>query len=198
MASIANAIASQDPVSITGSWLRHLPAQFRDQAMQGRAANSRWGRSTGFPILYLGRPESSVTVEAYRHLVDPVDDPDIVNHLVPRVLVEAHVAVTEILDLRSARARVELGLSLSQVRSETFDKDAYAACRDVAAAAHQQGFHGLIAPAATGLGDTLALFTAHLPATEVPTIQREEFWNRLPVDPRKDRPAMLRLVVDDD
>lgn len=198
MTPIANAIASQDPVSIAGSWLRHLEAQFRDQAMQGRAAYSRWGRSTGFPILYLGRPKSSVTVEAYRHLVDPVDDPDIVNHLVPRVLVEVNVDVTEILDLRPARARVELGLTLSQIQSETFDKDAYEACRDVAAAAHQQGFHGLIAPAATGLGDTLALFTAHLPAEQVPTIQREEFWNRLPADPREDRPPMLRLVADDE
>ena len=182
--TLANAIAGQDPVTVTGSWQRHLPARFLATAMEGRRSYSRWGRNPGFPVLYLGRPAASVLVEAYRHLVDPVDDSTILDHLAPRVLVTANVDVTEILDLRSPTARVELRLSLTQIQSATDDRAAYAACQEVAAAAHQQGFHGVIAPAATELGQTLALFSDRLPASEVPTKTDEVLWDRLPDDPR--------------
>ena len=76
--TLANAIAGQDPVNITGSWHRHVPARYLPSAMDGRSGNSRWGRDPGFPILYLGRPVDSVVVEAYRRLVDPIieDNPD--------------------------------------------------------------------------------------------------------------------------
>jgi hypothetical protein len=57
--------------------------------------------------------------------------------------------------------------------------------------AHQLGLHGIIAPAATGLGETLALFERHLPATELPVVVDEEIIDGLPADPRR-----LRLVED--
>lgn len=167
--------------------------------MAGRSSPSRWGRNPGFPLLYLGRPTDSVTVEAYRHLVDPVvDDPNIITNLAPRVLVTADVNVNEILDLRSPRTRVAVGLSLSQIQSATDDRNAYAACHQVSAAAHQGGFHGLIAPAATGLGETLALFSNLLSATEQPVVTDVTYWDQLPADPRAARPgARLRVVRDD-
>lgn len=196
MDSLANAVAGLDPVTVTGSWQRHLPARFKDRPLEGRSAYSRWGRKLGFPLLYFGRPTDSVVVEAYRHLVDPaVDDPNIREQLAPRVLVTAEIRVTEILDLRSARARMELGLSLSQIQSPTDDRLAYAACQEVAAAAHQHGFHGLIAPAATELGETLALFSNRLPAAEAPTLTNSVPWDRLPDDPRAG--ARLRLIRDE-
>jgi RES domain len=191
--TLANGIAGQDPVNITGSWQRHLPARYLASAMEGRQAYSRWGRDPGFPILYLGRPTASVLVEAYRNLVDPVDDPAIVEHLAPRVLVTGDVDVSAILDLRTSRARVELGLSLSQIQSATDDRAAYAACQEVAAAAHQHGFHGVIAPAATQLGESLALFSDRLPDNEVPRRTDEVLWDRLPDDPRG-RTSHLRVV----
>lgn len=196
MNSLANTVAGQDPVQVTGSWQRHLPAKFRDRATEGRAAHSRWGRDSGFPILYLGRPTASVTVEAYRHLVDPIEDASIREHLAPRVLVTVEVAVHDILDLRTSLARLELGLTLEQITSATSDREAYAACYDVAAAAHQQGFHGLVAPAATGVGETLALFSNRLTTAEVPTVTREIFWETLPDDPRSTT-THLRVVRDD-
>lgn len=182
--TLADAVAGQDSVTVTGSWQRHLPARFLATAMEGRQSYSRWGRDPGFPVLYLGRPTNSVVVEAYRHLVDPVEDPEILNHLAPRVLVTADVDVTEILDLRSSTARVDLGLNLSQIQSSTDDRAAYSACQEVAAAAHQQGFHGVVAPAATQFGQTLALFGDRLPAAEVPKRSDEILWDRLPADPR--------------
>jgi RES domain-containing protein len=191
---LANAIAGQDPVTVTGSWQRHLPARFLATAMEGRQSYSRWGRDPGFPLLYFGRPSTSVIVEAYRHLVDPVDDPEILDHLTARVLVTADVEVSEILDLRTPKARVELGLSLAQIQSSTNDRASYAACQEVAAAAHQQGFHGLISPAATQLGDTLALFSDRLPEAEIPLKTGEVLWERLPADPRGGRASHLSVV----
>lgn len=196
MPSLANAVAGQDPVSVTGSWQRHLPAGHLPRALEGRATYSRWGRERGFPLLYLGRPGDSVVVEAYRHLIDPVEDEQLRLHLAPRVLITAEVNVTEILDLRQSRARVEIGLSMSQIQSATSDRDAYDACQEVAAAAHQQGFHGLIAPAATEMGETLALFTSRLPAVELPVLTGEVFWDGIPDDPRVIR-SHLRVVRDD-
>lgn len=198
MDSLANAVAglALNAEPVTGTWQRHVPARYQHEPLGSHPAYSRWGRNPGFPLLYFGRPTDSVVVEAYRHLVDPVtDDPDIVEHLIPRVLITVEVQVTEILDLRSARARMELGLSLGQIQSSTGDRAAYAACQNVAAAAHQHGFHGLIAPAATGLGETLALFSQNLPVGELPRLTQAVTWDRLPADPRVG--TRLRLVRDD-
>jgi len=41
--------------------------------------------------------------------------------------------------------------------------------------------HGVIVPAATGMGDTLALFMRHLPAAQQPEVIDEEAWDVLPV-----------------
>jgi hypothetical protein len=59
--------------------------------------------------------------------------------------------------------------------------------------AHQLRLHGIIAPAATGLGETLALFEQHLPADEMPALVADELWDVLPADPRR-----LRLVRGDE
>ncbi|MBB1052530.1 MULTISPECIES: RES family NAD+ phosphorylase [unclassified Dietzia] len=195
MDSLANRLAGQSPVRIAGEWHRHLPARFSDRAMEGRTSYSRWGRDRGFPVLYLGRPTDSVIVEAYRHLVDPVvDDPDIRHHLAPRAMVTAKVDVGDVLDLRSASARAEVGLALRQMQSGTEDRHAYTACQEVAAAAHQQGFHGLVAPAATQRGETLALFSDRLAESELPVIIETSPWNTFPDDPRLG--PRLRLVSD--
>jgi hypothetical protein len=51
---------------------------------------------------------------------------------------------------------------------------------------------GVIAPAATGVGETLALFDEHLPTNELPQLRETTAWLRLPPDPRR-----LRDVDDD-
>lgn len=54
------------------------------------------------------------------------------------------------------------------------DREAYQRCQQVAAVAHQLGLHGLITPAATRIGATLALFTQNLPDSEHPPQTAEE------------------------
>lgn len=144
---------------------------------------------------YLGRPTNSIIVEAYRHLVDPVEDANIIAQLEPRALVTCTVALTNLLDLHVAATRMQLDLPFSTLRSATSDRAAYARCQAVARAAHQIGLPGIIAPAATDMGETLALFTDLLPVAERPTrSQPDTAWNRLPADPRTESPRHLRVV----
>jgi len=88
-----------------------------------------------------------------------------------------------------------VGLTVPQLTSATTDADAYAACQNVAALVHQLGRHGLIAPAATSLGETLVLFVDHLPNQERPRRQgNDEHWETLPADPRNVGTARLRII----
>lgn len=180
--------------SAGGPWFRHVPIRYRQAALSGHAAYGRWSRPGGFPVVYLGEPQDSVVAEAYRHLVDPVEDM-MGEHVAPRVLISCHVDVTNLLDLTTAGTRLLIGLDLETLRSATSDRGAYDACQTVAATAHQLGFHGVLAPAATQLGRTLALFPNTLPAAEVPTRVDEVEWHGLPPDPRKGR-ATLHVVRD--
>ena len=167
-------------VELVDVFYRH--ASLRWPALQGSDSGGRWGPPRAFPVLYLGRPPESVIVEAYRHLVDGIDGMrgDLV---APRRFVAADVKVTRILDLRDKPTLLRVGLSLEGLQGP------HPPCQRVGQAAHQLGLHGVIAPAATGLGETLALFERHLPAIEIPILHREQVWEHLPPDPRE-----LRIV----
>jgi hypothetical protein len=196
---LANRLAEAPVVEIDGVWQRHAAARYKDSALDGWRSDGRWGTASGFPVLYLARPLDSVVVEAYRHLIDPVvledSGDELSHHIAPRVLITCRVKVTRVLDLRTATGRVSLDLPIDVLTSATNDEAAYRRCREVAAAAHQHGLHGLVTPAATGVegGETLALFPVNLPAAERPSLTDTELWNDLPPDPRR-AGGRLRLV----
>lgn len=198
MDSLPARLAEAPVTTVTGRWQRHAPARYANEALNGRSAAGRWGTHDAFPVLYLGRPQDSVVVEAYRHLVDPVDDPALIGQIRPRVLITAEVNVTNILDLRTALGRMSAGVTLTQLQSDTRDTAAYAACQNISAAAHQLGLHGLVVPAATQLGDTLVLFTDLLPADQQPAAVDTQSWLQLPPDPRSAGVSHLRLVRETD
>ncbi len=186
MNALAARLSTASPVNVAGTWQRHVPAPHVATGLQGRSAVGRWGTAGGHAVLYLGKPTDSVTVEAYRHLIDPVVvDGGPAPSIKPRVLITCDVSVTSILDLRSPATLALSGLTLKQLQSDTSDKAAYAACQDVSTAAYQLKLHGLVTPAATKLGETLVLFTDLLPAKEHPVGTSEEPWDELPPDPRK-------------
>lgn len=139
-------------------------------------------------MLYLGRPRSSVVIEAYRHLVDDdLDDTEgLAASVLERRIVTCKIDVLNVLDLRSSSVRDAVSLTDAHLLSDVGD---YAACQAVGAAAHQLGLAGLIAPAASGQGETLALLTANLPAEQWPKMTKRDIWRGLPPDPRR-----LRLV----
>jgi RES domain len=94
--------------------------------------------------------------------------------------------VTEILDLRDPDSLQPLGPTPDDLSSSIRN---HVRCQRIGQAAHQVGLHGIIAPSATGLGHTLALFDAHLPVEELPTLVRDEIWSGLPPDPRNTQPT---------
>lgn len=148
------------------------------------------GPPGGYSVLYLGRPTRTVVAEAYRHLVDDDQEDRLDGTMVgPRNLLTCRVEVAEILDLRDPASRDAVGLDLAALRSPI---EEHAACQRVGQAAHQLQLHGVIAPAATQLGETLALFEEHLSHTELPELIGRERWPHLPPDPRH-----LRAIDDE-
>lgn len=170
---------------VRGEFLRH--ASPRERSLAGRASGGRWAPTGAFPVLYLGRPETGVVIEAYRHLVDSAEGmtADLVG---PRRLFRANVDVDHIVDLTTPEALDALGVEVDRLHTEPGD---YAVCQAVGAAAHQLGRKGVLAPAAEGGGQTLALFTRHLAEADMPAVVEEQIWNSLPDDPRA-----LRLASD--
>ena len=174
-------------IRVEGRFERHVSSDWR--GLTGSSAGGRWGPPGAFSVLYLGRPQPSVIVEAYRHLVDPFDGMtgDMVQ---PRRILVVDVDVVDVLDLRDTAAADSVGLSHADLRSPI---DSYEPCWRVARAAHQLGLHGVLAPAATGFGETLAMFEEHLTPEELPRLVSEDIWETLPSDPRQ-----LRAVKDED
>lgn len=181
------AVAAAGATSVSGIFERHTSPRYR--TLTGSAAGGRWGPEGSYPVLYLGRPTDSVTVEAYRHLVEPIEGmrPELVG---PRRLLKCRVEISQILDLRDALVRDQVGIAMTDLMSDVGD---YAACQRIGVAAHQLGLHGIVAPAATGLGETLAVFERRLPAYEQPELLGDEIWETLPSDPRKVRDVTSSL-----
>lgn len=112
-----------------------------------------------------------------------------VAQVLERRIIACEVDVPGVLDLRSEAVQAAIGLTEEDLASPVGD---YARCQQVGAAAHQLRANGLLAPAATGLGETLALFPTNLPAENWPVVIERGIWHGLPPDPRR-----LRLVEDE-
>lgn len=183
--TLAERVAAVDAIPVRGIFMRHA-APGRDAFAGGTAG--RWGRA--FPVIYLGRPTESCVEEAYRHLVDETGVPA---HLVKaRALYRVRVEAEKVLDLRDEVTQRRLGLSTGDLISPVGE---YERCQQIAAVAHQLEFHGVIAPAATALGETLALFRQRISMTEFPVVIEQELWESLPQRPGG-RPARLAIVRD--
>lgn len=183
--NLAARVARGQIVEVSGRFSRHAGPKIRTLA--GSSAGGRWGRSNTFPVIYLGRPVASVVAEAYRRLVDGVEGmtADLVG---PRTIFDVDVSVSQILDLRDPETLALVGLDEPAALT-----GGYGPCQRVGQAAHQLGLHGILAPAATELGETLALFERHLPERELPTIVAEGHWEKLPPDPRSEEQRARQL-----
>jgi RES domain len=183
---LLSAIADLHTIRLRGTFERHTSLRWEE--LKPSAAGGRWGARRAYEVLYLGRPRTSVVIEAYRHLVDDElnDTEGLAASVLERRIVTCKVDVLNVLDLRSSSVRDAVSLTDAHLLSDVGD---YAACQAVGAAAHQLGLAGLIAPAASGQGETLALLTANLPAEQWPKVTKRDIWRGLPPDPRR-----LRLV----
>lgn len=182
------ALADLEPARINGRFERHTSLKWEE--LQPSSAGGRWGAPHAYEVLYLGRPSSSVLAEAYRHLVDDeLDFPDLAAQVLERRLITCEVDAPDVLDLRPEKVRDRLGLADEVLTSDVGNYDL---CQRVGAAAHQLRASGLIAPSASRLGETLALFPLNLPADNWPRVVARSIWHGLPPDPRR-----LRLAEED-
>lgn len=184
--NLAAAVAQGTIIDVKGRFQRHASPKVRTLA--GSMGGGRWGGPNTFPVIYLGRPVESVVAEAHRRLVDAVEGmrPELVG---PRTIFEVDVAVNQILDLRDEETLALVGLDNEGLIG------GFGPCQRVGQAAHQLGLHGILAPAATQVGETLALFERHLPEAELPTIVAEGRWESLPADPRSAEQRAHQLQV---
>jgi hypothetical protein len=175
------AICDLDPVEVKGDFERHCSLRWEE--LKPSAAGGRWGARRAFEVLYLGRPRESVVAEAYRHLVDDeLDSPkELAAAVIERRILTCEVCVENILDLRPEAARSALALPDKDIFS---DPGEYEHCQAIGEAAHQLGRNGVIAPSASRLGETLALFTTILPVEQWPTVKSKDILRGLPADPR--------------
>ncbi len=121
-------------------------------------------------------------IEAYRHLVDVDLEGRLTADMVgPRNLITCRVQLSRILDLRDPGALGRVGLTTADLNSPIGD---YEACQQVGRVAHQLGLGGIIAPAATGQGETLAVFVQRTRPADSLEIVSVERWESLPSDPR--------------
>lgn len=176
---IAAAVSRAGTATVAGRFQRHVSP--RQEPLRGSRSGGRWGPEGAFSVLYLGRPTDSVVVEAYRHLVETVEgmQPQMVG---PRRLVTCEVEITNVLDLRAGTSREAIGLTTAELCSDVGD---YETCHHIGQAAYRLGLHGVIAPAAGGLGETLAVFEDRLAEDEQLALIKELTWKSLPVDPRE-------------
>ena len=178
---LLEAISKLQPIRVEGRFERHTSLRWEE--LKGSAAGGRWGARREFEVLYLGRPRDSVVVEAYRHLVeDELDDPNaLAATVLERRLLTIEVKVPNVLDLREEANRMALDLSDAQLFSDVGD---YRACQAIGATAYTTGLAGLIAPAATRIGETLGIFPDNLTSTGSLKVTKGEIWRGLPPDPR--------------
>lgn len=175
----AVAVAGCGATRVSGVFERHVSPDVR--TLTGSAAGGRWGPPGAYSVLYLGRPRDSVVVEAYRHLVDDIEGMT-GDRVGPRRLLAIEVSLHSVLDLRVLANQEAVGLTIKDLLSPTSQ---HARCQRVGRVAHQLGLHGIVAPAATGLGETLAVFELHLTPAEQPVLVDEQEWQNLPSDPRR-------------
>lgn len=191
--ALALAVSAAPLTDVDGVFERHVSGKWATRAFEGSASGGRWGAPGAFPVIYLGRPRESIVIEAYRHLVDPVEGMS-GERVRGRVCLRGHVRAFNVLDLRTDRALLSVGLTADDLVS---DVDDYEACQRVGHVAHQLAFHGILAPAATGAGEVLALFPRHLAPAELPVqVGEAEVWPTLPADPRAQVTQGLRAVPD--
>ena len=115
------AIARINPIRVQGTFER--PTSLRWEELKPSAAGGRWDARRAYEVLYLGRPRSSVVIEAYRHLVDDeLDDTGaLAASVLERRIVTCKVDAPRVFDLRESTTHTALSLTDAQLFSEVGD-----------------------------------------------------------------------------
>jgi hypothetical protein len=144
--------------AVSGTWLRHTPADSSPAARPDPTPDNRWQRGEIVDALYLCDHEDGVWAEWYRHLAELGVPP---RFALPRELWSYAVDGLEVVDLSTEQRLVRVGLSLPLP-----GRGGWPAFQAVGERLFADGAAGLLAPsAARPASRVLCVF---LPATTIP------------------------------
>ena len=155
--ALVGRVLEVEPVGFSGKAYRHLGPGYQPLSGEGaRVRGGRWNPTESFPVVYLAKTERSAIAEFYRLAEKNGRRP---GDLLPRHLHRYRVELQRVLDLTVEDNLRTVRLELIDLRSEDPTR-----CQAVGDAAHYAGFEAVLAPSATGIDETLAVFTARLQA----------------------------------
>ena len=144
-------VATRAPTVLSGTFYRHTSPAFEPLSGEGALrAGGRWNVQGDFGAVYLADSPQGAVAEFLRMASLAGLIPDA---FLPRLLHSIEVNYVRVLDLTDAAV-----LSALHVRVDDVLADDRALSQAIAAAARESGLDGVIAPAATGVGVTLAIF----------------------------------------
>lgn len=179
---LTSAVSSFGGSTFEGRFFRYAPPQAR---LVGSSVGGRWNPAGSFPVLYFADSRDSAIAEIYRRIINSSTPPLPASGVILG-LNEYAIAPENILDLRANGALARVGLTPADIRTGL---GKYERCQEVGKIAHQCGYHGIFAPAASGVGAHLALFDQQLDLGERPEFISSEILNGIPPHPTR-----LRLV----
>lgn len=123
-------------ISVTGTWLRHIPAGGDPLYRPPTPADGRWQHGANIEGIYLAADEATVWAEWYRWLAELEIEP---LHGLPRELWHYQVSLSSVADLTGADALDALGLTSAEpMRAQ------WPAFQDIGERLHAGGCDGLL------------------------------------------------------
>jgi RES domain-containing protein len=167
----AASVASAPQTSFEGIAYRHVAPGYDPRSGLGaRIHGGRFNPPDSFPVLYLCLTRPCVVAELNRAGERQTIG---VAGLLPRVLYEYRVELTNVLDLRDAATQRALELTARQLIASDWH-----ATQQLGVTAQATGIAAICSPSATGVDDTLAV-VADSAATERLDARELEPWERV-------------------
>lgn len=142
-----------DPTTVSGRWLRHLPAGVSPASRPQPPADSRWQRGEIVDAFYLASSAACAWAEWYRHLAEAAIPPQFA---LPRDLWRYDIAPLEVADLRRTDRLARVGLSVPRPGRRGWPQ-----FQAVGEQLAREGWAGLIAPSAARPRDHVLVVFLH-------------------------------------
>ncbi|MGH2861253.1 MAG: RES family NAD+ phosphorylase [Solirubrobacteraceae bacterium] len=126
--------------TVTGRWLRHIPAGADPAVRPAAAGDNRWQRGSIVDALYLCDQTACVWAEWYRHLAELAIPPQMA---LPRDLWTYTVTDLHVADLRSPEQLAAIGLPVPRPGRQSWQP-----FQAVGERLYADGYAGLLAPSA--------------------------------------------------
>lgn len=149
---LLDAVNAISPARCSGQFFRYTSARRDPLSGEGARLNGgRWNPAGLFPVIYLGSPAAACMRELEKFAAD--NRLEVAEQLqVPFKLHTIRVDDIPVLDLRDEATLIALGLETDDLSGS------WEGCQPIGHAAWFLEFAGVLAPSATGAGETLALF----------------------------------------